>query len=87
MEGFFAEVARQFGLPVGLLLVAVITIWHYYQKKDQEGRAHLLKELEEVKIERNYYRDRWHEEVDKGEVWEEATKRIAGGGRRRPGGR
>lgn len=81
------EAVRQFGLPVGLLLVAVVTLFRIVVVQARESRAQLLKELEETKIERDLYRDRWVEAIGVAEVGEEATKRLASGGRRRPGGR
>lgn len=83
---FFAEAVRQYGLPVGLLLVAVVTLARVVVMQNREARAQLLAELEETKTERDYYRDRWVEAVGVAEVGAEATKRLAGG-RRRPGGR
>ncbi len=86
MEAFFSEAVRQFGLPVALLMAGLVMVWRHYERKDQEGRQQLLKELEETKLERNFYRDKWVEALGAAEVGEEATKRLAGGGRKRPPG-
>lgn len=86
MEDLFAEAVRQFGLPVGLLLVAVVTLARIVVVKDREARAQILQELEEARVERDFYRDKWMETLGAAEVGHEAAKRLAGG-RRRSGGR
>jgi hypothetical protein len=84
----FGEAVRQFGLPVGLLLAAVVTLARIVVVQNREGRAQLLKELEETKVERDFFRDKWLETLTSAEVGAEATKRaLASGGRRRPGDR
>lgn len=78
--------SAQFGLAVGLLLVAVVTLFRIVVVQNREGRAQLLKEIEELKVERDLYRDKWVETLGAAEVGAEATRRLAGG-RRTPGGR
>jgi hypothetical protein len=83
----FGEAVRQFGLPVGLLLVAVVTLARIVVIQHRESRAQILKELAETKVERDFFRDKWLETLTSAEVGAEATKRALARGRRRPGDR
>lgn len=86
MAEFFTEVVRQFGLPVGLLLVAVVILARIVVVQYRETRAAHAKQIEELEVERDFYRDKWIEAIGTAEVGTETAARLASGGRRKPGG-
>ncbi len=84
LETLFSWTSAQYGLAVGLLIVGLVLVGRFAMRKDQEARALLLKENEEIKAERDYYRTLWIEAVGAAEVGAAATQRLARG--RRPSG-
>lgn len=82
LETLFSESVRQFGLPVGLLLVAVVVLARVVYVQHRETKASYEKRIAELEIERNLYRDRWLNAVDTAEVGEEAAARLTRGRRR-----
>lgn len=86
MEAFFAEAVRQYGLPFGLLLVAVMILGRAVVVQNREQRATDAKRIAELEIEVKFYRDKWLEELERSEVGAETSERLAVRGRRRPGG-
>lgn len=93
MSELFSETSRQFGLAVGLLVVAVVALARvayvlYGDLKSRSEReiAELRAENDELKVERDLYRDRWIEAVSVAEVGKEATRRLVRGDRRPPTG-
>jgi hypothetical protein len=82
MEALFSEAVKEFGLPIGLLIVAVVTLWRWGSTQNREREAAAERRLEEVMIERDLYRTKWLEALGAAEVGEEATKRLVRGKRR-----
>lgn len=82
MEVLFWEAVRQYGLPVGLLLVAVLGLAKALSVKDKALTARYEKRETELTVERDFYRSKWIETLDAAEVGEQAAKRLAGGRRR-----
>lgn len=80
-----SEAVRQFGLPVGLLLVAVIGLLRFVLQLLKNQEARYEQEIADLKTERDLYRDRWIKAIDTAEVADEAAKRLAAP-RRRSGG-
>lgn len=85
MTELFSWTSAQFGLAVGLLVVAVVFLAKLLSIKDRALITRYEKENTEIKVERDFYRDKWLEAIEAAEVGEQATKRLAGG-RRRAGG-
>lgn len=94
VEQLFAESVRQFGLPVGLLLVAVVILARVAVVQNRESTARYERALAqqqaritELEAETVVLRERLIEAISAAEVGERATKRLAGGSRRHPGDR
>lgn len=85
MLDLLLSLAGHYGLPVGLLSVAVVILGRVVVVQHREQRASDQKRISELESEVKFYRDRWLEELDRSEVGTEATRRLAGG-KRRPGG-
>jgi hypothetical protein len=81
----FLAAAGQYGLPVGLLLVAVVILGRVVTVQYREKQASDAKRITELTAEVQFYRERWLEELEKSEVGTEGLHRLAGG-RRRAGG-
>jgi hypothetical protein len=81
----FTWTTAQFGLAVGLLVVAVIILWRMLVASNRDALAQRDKRIAELEIERDLYRDRWVETIGAAEVGDELAKRAIRG-RRRAGG-
>lgn len=79
MLDLFTWTSAQFGLAVGLLIVAVVTLARVVVVQNRETKANLQKQIAELEIERDFYRDKWVETLGAAEVGHEAAKRLAGG--------
>jgi NAD-dependent DNA ligase len=82
VETLFWESVKQFGLPIGLLLVGVVILSRVVVVQYRESRAQFLKQILELETERDLYRDKWLDALGAAEVGEEATKRLARSKRR-----
>lgn len=89
MLDLFSETSRQFGLSVGLLVVAVVILARavYVLNRDLHHRtdkelAEKQSRIEELEIEVDLYRERWIEAIGAAEVGKEATRRLAKSARR-----
>jgi hypothetical protein len=94
MSDLFSETSRQFGLAVGLLVVGIVTLSRvvYVLYRDQQMKADKAMAEKDVRIkeleaETVVLRERLIEAIGAAEVGDRAAKRLAGGGRRLPGGR
>ena len=85
METLFSQTSAQFGLAVGLLIVAVIVMWRMLVAQSKDALATRDKRIEELEIERDLYRDRWVETLGAAEVGDELAKRALKGKRRMGG--
>ena len=85
MSDLFTWTTAQFGLAVGLLIVAVVTLARIVVVQAREAKARYEARERELEAEVTFYRNKWIEALDAAEVGEQATRRLAGG-RRRPGG-
>lgn len=82
MSELFTWTTAQFGLAVGLLLVATVTLARIVVVQNREAKARYEKQILELESEVEFYRNKWIEAIDAAEVGEQATKRLAGGRRR-----
>jgi NAD-dependent DNA ligase len=87
LADIFSWTSAQFGLAVGLLIVAVIALTRFVVVLIREIKSGYDKQIAELETERDLYRDKWIEALGAAEVGSEAAKRLVGGGRKRPGGR
>lgn len=85
MEALFSQASAQWGLGVGLLLVAVVGLIRFVLKLLREQTVHYEKTITDLEVERDLYRDRWIKAIETAEVADEAATRLAGR-RRRSGG-
>lgn len=85
METLFTWTTAQFGLAVGLLIVAVVILGRIVAVQNREAKAQYERSITELETERDLYRDKWIEAVGAAEIGEQASKRLVAG-RRRPGG-
>lgn len=85
MEALFTWTTAQFGLAVGLLIVAVVGLTRFVLRLLAQKDAQHEKALADLEAERDLYRDRWIKAVDRFEVADEAAQRLAAP-RRRSGG-
>lgn len=82
MADLFTWTTAQFGLAVGLLIIAVVIVSKALSMKDRALIERYEREIARLEIQSNFYRDRWIEAVDTAEVGEQAAKRLARGRRR-----
>lgn len=85
MSELFTQASAQWGLGVGLLVVAVVGLIRFVLKLLREQKAQYEKTITDLEAERDLYRDRWVKAIDTAEVADEAATRLAGR-RRRAGG-
>lgn len=85
MTELFTWTTAQYGLSVGLLLVAVLGLTRFVLKLLREQKAQYEKTITDLEVERDLYRDRWIKAIDMAEVADEAATRLAAP-RRRAGG-
>lgn len=94
MSELFSETSRQFGLAVGLLVVAVVVLARFAYvairelkvRYEQENAAQAVR-IKELEAETVILRERLIEAIGAAEVGERGLKRLTGGGRRPTGGR
>jgi hypothetical protein len=85
VEALFSQTSAQFGLAVGLLVVAVVTLARIIVVQYRKLETRYEKREAELTIERDFYRDKWMETLDAAEVGQEATHRLVRS-KRRAGG-
>lgn len=85
METLFTWTSAQWGLGVGLLIVANVVLYRMLVAAQRDQIAQRDKRIEELEIQSDLYRDRWLKAIDRLEVADEAATRLAAP-RRRSGG-
>lgn len=94
LSDLFSETSRQFGLAIGLLVVAVVVLARFayvaireLKVRYEQENARQSARIKELEAETVILRERLIEAIGAAEVGERGMKRLAGGGRRPPGGR
>lgn len=84
METLFTWTSAQFGLAVGLLIVANVVLFKIVVAQNRDALSQRDKRIAELEIEVDLYRDRWIEAIGAVEVGDELAKRAVR--KRRAGG-